>query len=138
MRISKKAEYAIIAVIYIAKQCRSEPIPISELSSQNSIPTKFLEQILINLKNSGILMSKRGAHGGYLLGLLDSQITVGMILNAIDGSFDPIGIKSGNKLAPGLYKCFDDLNQIVTDHLNKFSIKDIITRDDKSKLYFEI
>ena len=67
MNISKKAEYAIRAVITIARHTNNNPLQISEISKKESIPIKFLEQILLTLKNNGILNSKRGASGGYLL-----------------------------------------------------------------------
>ena len=58
MNISKKAEYAIRAVINIARHTTNSPLQISEISNNESIPIKFLEQILLSLKNNGILNSK--------------------------------------------------------------------------------
>ena len=89
MNISKKAEYAIRAVITIARHANNKPLQISEISKKESIPIKFLEQILLNLKNNGILNSKRGANGGYLLAKSKDDISIGMILDIIDGPFDP-------------------------------------------------
>ena len=102
MNISKKAEYAIRAVITIARHTNNKPMQISEISKKESIPIKFLEQILLNLKNNGILNSKRGANGGYLLAKSKDDISIGMILDIIDGPFDPVGIHSGNHLSAGL------------------------------------
>lgn len=126
MKISRKAEYAIRAVIRIAESTKSTPIQISEISRYESIPIKFLEQILLNLRNYGILKSKRGANGGYLLAKPSNQISVGIILEIIDGPFDPIRMTSANKLGNGLDKCFKDLIKIVNDHLYQFTIEEII------------
>ena len=97
----------------------------SSESASESIPVKFLEQILLTLKNNGILKSKRGANGGYLLAKSSNQISIGMILEIIDGPFDPIGLKSSNDLGAGLEKCFIDMVNIVNNHLNEFTIKEV-------------
>ena len=126
MNISKKAEYAIRAVISIARHANNNILQISEISKKESIPIKFLEQILLTLKNNGILNSKRGANGGYLLAKSKDDISIGMILDIIDGPFDPIGIHSSNHLSAGLEKCFGQMIEIVNGHLNQFTIKDIL------------
>ena len=126
MNISKKAEYAIRAVVVIARINQAKPLQISEISEKESIPIKFLEQILLTLKNNGILNSKRGANGGYSLASSSDRISVGKILEIIDGPFDPAGIKSGVILGLGLEKCFGDMVMIVNQHLNNFTIEDIL------------
>ena len=126
MNISKKAEYAIKAVISIARHANNNPLQISEISKKESIPIKFLEQILLTLKNNGILNSKRGANGGYLLAKSKDDISIGMILDIIDGPFDPIDLKSENCLGAGLEKCFVDMVNMVNKHLNSFTIQKIL------------
>ena len=139
MNISKKAEYAIRAVISIARHANNNPLQISEISKKESIPIKFLEQILLNLKNNGILNSKRGANGGYLLAKSKDDISIGMILDIIDGPFDPVGIHSSNHLSAGLEKCFGQMIEIVNGHLNQFTIKDILEIEEPNDLLaFEI
>ncbi|MEC7223702.1 MAG: Rrf2 family transcriptional regulator [Verrucomicrobiota bacterium] len=139
MNISKKAEYAIRAVISIARHTTNSPLQISEISNNESIPIKFLEQILLSLKNNGILNSKRGANGGYLLAKSKDDISIGMILDIIDGPFDPIGVDSGNNLSAGLEKCFGQMIEIVNAHLNHFTIKDILEIEEPKDLFsFEI
>ena len=139
MNISKKAEYAIRAVITIARHANNNPLQISEISKKESIPIKFLEQILLTLKNNGILNSKRGANGGYLLAKSKDDISIGMILDVIDGPFDPVGIHSSNHLSAGLEKCFGQMIEIVNGHLNQFTIKDILEIEEPNDfLAFEI
>ena len=114
------------AVICIARHAVNNPLQISEISKKESIPIKFLEQILLTLKNNSILESKRGANGGYLLAKSKDDISIGMILDIIDGPFDPIGIHSSNHLSAGLEKCFGQMIEMVNGHLNQFTIKDIL------------
>ena len=139
MNISKKAEYAMRAVITIARHTNNNPLQISEISKKESIPIKFLEQILLNLKNSGVLKSKRGANGGYLLAKTKGDISIGMILEIIDGPFDPVGLHSGNHLSAGLERCFSQVIEIVNGHLNQFTVEDILEIENpKDLLAFEI
>ena len=83
MRISKKAEYALRALVAIARQPRSWAI--QELSAQENIPIKFLEQILLALRHAGLLSSKRGVGGGYTLLRAPGEITLLEVLRILDG-----------------------------------------------------
>ena len=83
MRISKKAEYALRALVAIARQPRSWAI--QELSAQEKIPIKFLEQILLALRHAGLLSSKRGVGGGYTLLRAPGEITLLEVLRILDG-----------------------------------------------------
>jgi Rrf2 family protein len=88
MRISKKAEYALRALVVMAREKRT--FQIQELSRAENIPVKFLEQILLALKHAGILGSKRGIGGGYVLRNDPSEITVGEIIAVLDGPLAPV------------------------------------------------
>src|SRR3972149_5126634 len=67
MHLSKKTEYAFRALIYAARFPEGTTCPIRDLAEKNGIPKKFLELILLELKNAGMLSSRRGVGGGYLL-----------------------------------------------------------------------
>jgi len=67
MRLSKKTEYALRALIYAARSPEGTSFQIRDLAEKNGIPKKFLELILLELKNAGVLTSRRGVGGGYLL-----------------------------------------------------------------------
>ena len=126
MKISKKAEYALKAIVYIAHKEMNKPIQISDISKEESIPIKFLEQILLTLKNDGILVSKRGAYGGYLIAKPLNYISVGMIIKSMDGPLDPIGLHSDNYLGSGLEQCFGEMVELINEHLNNYTIEDIL------------
>ena len=83
MRISRKAEYALRALVAIARQPKSWQI--QELSARENIPVKFLEQILLALRHAGLLTSKRGVGGGYSLRKQPSEISVGEVIRTLDG-----------------------------------------------------
>jgi Rrf2 family cysteine metabolism transcriptional repressor len=86
MKISAKAEYACLALLALARHGpEAPPLRIREISGTYSIPERYLVQILLRLKSAGLVMSTRGAAGGYHLARAASSISVGQILAAIDG-----------------------------------------------------
>ena len=90
--LTKKSKYALKALLYLAR--KNDLTQISELSQKENIPQKFLENILLELRNKGILYSKRGKDGGYKLGKPPEAITFGQIIRILDGPLAPIGCVS--------------------------------------------
>lgn len=88
MKVSKKTEYALRALVAMARKPRS--YQIQELSEKENIPIKFLEQILLSLRHAGFLTSKRGVGGGYSLRAEPSQITVREVIEIMDGPITPV------------------------------------------------
>ena len=84
--LSKKAKYAINALVYIAKNKEHEPISVSTISEDQKIPLKFLETILTDLKNARILNSKKGKYGGYSLNGNPDEIHMAKIMRLFDGA----------------------------------------------------
>lgn len=84
MRISARADYAVRAVIEVAA---ADPARAKsdQIASTQAIPVKFLEQIMADLRRVGIVASKRGADGGYVLGRPATEITVADVIRAVDG-----------------------------------------------------
>jgi Rrf2 family protein len=83
--LSKKAQYAFHALIYLAENSRDHPVLISEIAQQKNISIKFLENILLELKNAGILGSKKGKGGGYYLLKAPKDIPLARIIRLLDG-----------------------------------------------------
>jgi Rrf2 family protein len=88
--ISQKAKYALRALTALARARRGAPMLIADIAEQQNIPKKFLEQILLDLKHRGLVISKRGKDGGYLLLKPPEDITFGEILRMIDGPIAPL------------------------------------------------
>jgi Rrf2 family protein len=88
--ISQKAKYALRALIALARAESGKPVLISDIAEEQRIPKKFLEQILLDMKHHGLVMSRRGKAGGYLLLKPADQITFGEILRMIDGPIAPL------------------------------------------------
>jgi len=86
MKISAKTEYACVAVMELAKsQGSNEPVRIRNIAEQHQVPPRFLVQILLQLKGAGIVSSIRGASGGYHLIPKPEDVTLGQVMNIIDG-----------------------------------------------------
>ena len=83
--LSKKTRYAFRALTYLAQQYGRGPILISEIADKKTIPLKFLESILNELKKSDILESKKGKGGGYILKLAPKKVTLASIIRIVDG-----------------------------------------------------
>jgi Rrf2 family protein len=88
--LSRKARYALRALYALAARPGEGPVLIADLAERERIPRKFLEAILLELKNAGILQSKKGKGGGYALAKAPEQITVGQVIRLIDGPLAPL------------------------------------------------
>ncbi len=87
MNISAKTEYACIAVLELAKNVANpEPLRIRDIADTHGIPSRFLVQILLQLKGAGIVTSTRGAAGGYRLAQKPKDVTLRKVMNVIEGT----------------------------------------------------
>lgn len=88
--ISQKAKYALKALVALARVSEGKPSSIRDLAARETIPQSFLEQILIELRRAGLVESRRGKDGGYLLAQPPSAIGLGRVLRLIDGPLAPL------------------------------------------------
>src|SRR5215467_3200378 len=83
--LTRKSKYGIKAMLLLAEEADRGPVLIAELADRQRLPKKFLEAILLELKRHGLLHSKKGKGGGYLLGRKPTEITVGQIIRVLEG-----------------------------------------------------
>ena len=88
--LSKQTQYCLRALYALSRTYGNRRTLIEDLSNQEAIPKKFLEQILLKLKNGGLVESKTGKGGGYVLSRHPSQITVGEVIRMIEGPLAPL------------------------------------------------
>jgi Rrf2 family protein len=86
--ISQKAKYGFKALAVLASR-EGDSVQIEEIASEAAVPRKFLEHILLDLKRAGVVASRRGRAGGYVLIKRPEDITIGNVLRAIDGPIAP-------------------------------------------------
>ncbi len=105
MRITYKGDYALKAILDLALHY-GEVVTIHDLARHADMPIKFLEQVLLELKRGGFVVSKRGKEGGYSLAQKPSKITVGDIVRFIDGPIEPIAcVEDKYGGCKDIYKC---------------------------------
>ena len=133
--LTQRARYALRAMIYLAR--RDGPATVAEIAASESIPRKFLEQILLTLKNAGMLHSKMGVGGGYYLARSAKEITLGQIFRVLDGPVAPIKCVSQMAYEPcgcpdeetcGLRLAMGDIRNAIADILDNTSLADVIKR----------
>jgi Rrf2 family protein len=90
MHLSKKTVYALRAVFELARRYDSGPITIGAIAEAQTLPVRFLENILIQLKSGGILDSARGREGGYWLARPPGEISVGQVLRIMEMTVAPV------------------------------------------------
>ena len=146
MRLSKRGEYGLRAMIRLADIHQSSPdlvlIQIKALSSIENIPIKYLEQILLALKNAGLLNSKMGAGGGYYLARPPEDIYLGQIVRVLDGPLAPIRCVSQVAYEPcgcpdentcGLRMVMGDVRDAIADILDNTSLKEVCERIETAR-----
>ncbi len=133
MKVSTRGDYASRALLSLALHTdESGPTSVRDIAERTSLPQPYLEQILLALKGAGIVRSKRGVGGGYILAREPAQITLGEIVSAVDG---PIAV--GDFGAPHQDGACDHEGQCVLlsvwagissqmrAHLDSFTLADI-------------
>lgn len=141
MRLSKRGEYGLRAMIMLAGTPEpGVPLPmvqIKEIAQREQISAKFLEQILLTLKNAGLLHSKMGVGGGYYLARPSSEITLGQIFRTLDGPVAPINCVSQMAYEPcgcpdeqtcGLRMVMGDVRNAIADILDNTTLADVTKR----------
>lgn len=106
--ISKKTQYGLKALSYMAQRKAEGPILIADISDNQRIPIKFLEAILLDLKRAGLLDSKKGKGGGYYFATPPDKIKIATVIRTLDGPIALLPCASLN-----FYKKCDDCDELV-------------------------
>lgn len=147
MRLSKRGEYGLRAMIELATWDLENPgqhiVQIKDLAERQKIPVKFLEQILLSLKNAGLLQSKMGIGGGYYLSRPANEITLGQIERVLDGPLAPLRCVSQMAYEPcgcpdeqtcGLRMVMSDVRNAIANILDQTTLADVAGRVEKSRM----
>jgi Rrf2 family protein len=142
MKLSRRGEYALKALMELASAEPNTGVTSSEISRKAQIPEPFLNQIMLALKNGGVLRSRRGAHGGYVLNRPPESIVVGDIARLMDGPLAPIPCASVTAYEPcpscpepescRLRLLMRQVRDAISDVLDKTSIADLLKRPTTS------
>ncbi|KRE06905.1 Rrf2 family transcriptional regulator [Bosea sp. Root381] len=92
--LTNKGKYGLKAIVHLAKLEAGETAQVADIAQKNNISKKFLDAILLDLRNAGMLRSKKGPGGGYALAKPARTIKVGAVIRALEGPIAPIGCAS--------------------------------------------
>jgi Rrf2 family protein len=138
MRFSKKTEYAFRALIYASRFPEGTTFQIRDLAEKNGIPKKFLELILLELKNAGMLSSRRGVGGGYLLARRPDSIRSTEIIEVFEGPMAGRGWKkvSGRKeekdASPAVSLLVEEASEAATAVFSRWTLADLVREEDEA------
>jgi Rrf2 family protein len=141
--ISKKTKYGLKALLYLARHYEQGPVLIADLARDERIPKKFLEAILLSLKNNGMLHSKKGKGGGYYLGRHPRSITFGQAIRVMEGPLAPVPCVSetsyatctecDNEMTCGIRLVMKDVRDAIATILDGTSLADALERVDNAE-----
>jgi Rrf2 family protein len=90
MMFSTKAEYGVRVMVELARRAGGEPVPLAEIAAHDGLPLAYLEHLVARLRKAGLVDSRRGSRGGYMLARPSSEITMAEVVEALEGSIAPI------------------------------------------------
>ena len=136
MKISTKGTYSIRIMAEIAKTEDNKLATVSYLSEKTNITEKYLEKIISKLLRAKLLVSFRGANGGYKLNKSANKITVKQILNATEGNMKSVSCIDEGKNCDMASKCLTinlwaGLTKVVDDYLTGITLEDVINKKIK-------
>ena len=142
VNISQKCQYALRAILELAKKSGQGPVSVSQIAEAQAIPPRFLEVILNQLRQAGLVQSRRGARGGYLLSDPPSDLSAGRVIRLVDGPLMPVDCVTCNgsadcPLAPNC--CFQTMwrqaREAVAAVYDGTSFQDLLDRDRHNGRY---
>lgn len=139
MRISAKGEYAIKAMLDLTLHYGKGLIPIQDIAQRQSIPQRYLEQVLLLLKRAGFLQSKRGSAGGYQLIRPPGEISVGEVLHAMEGPLErgEPGPRAGRRGASDhsrdLEELWSEISAAVAGVVDRVTFADLCQRVERRR-----
>ena len=145
--ISKKTKYGLQALLLLSREYGEGPLLISDLAERERIPKKFLEYILLQLKNAGVLQSRKGKGGGYSLAKPPAEISVGRAIRILEGPLAPVACVSEtayqrctechDEATCGIRLVMKDVRDAMAEILDHTTLQDMLQRseDEKRKLH---
>jgi Rrf2 family protein len=139
MNLSAKTEYACLAMLELAKEYDSgEPVQLRKIAAEHGIPSRFLVQILLQLKGASLVASTRGAAGGYRLARPPQEISFADILDVIEGDTRPVSSAAkSSPLARTLLGFCCEIGEVQRDRLEAESLADLVAAaTHREPMYF--
>ncbi|MEE8638313.1 MAG: Rrf2 family transcriptional regulator [Candidatus Margulisiibacteriota bacterium] len=136
MRFSIRVQYGLQALLELALKYGSGPIQIGDIAKSQKIPIRYLEQLLLVLKRSGLVSSTRGKEGGYALVEHPSDISVLEIIESVEGRIE-LTNKKMSKL-PVIFEAFEKIQRNIKKELSELTLEDLVFKKrakERSHIY---
>jgi Rrf2 family protein len=141
--LSKKTQYSLRALYALSREGGTKPLLIEKMSREQAIPRKFLEQILLKLKSGGLVQSKKGKGGGYMLARAPESVTLGEVIRMIEGPLAPLPCASETAYRK-CDECVDDrfcgtrivmreVRNAMAEILDRTTLADVCHREDAAR-----
>ncbi|HEX4176771.1 MAG TPA: Rrf2 family transcriptional regulator [Acidimicrobiales bacterium] len=135
MRVSTRGDYASRALLSLALHGAGTPTSVRDIAERTGLPQPYLEQILLALKGAGLVRSKRGVGGGYVLARSPGEISLAQIVSAVDGPIaaGDFGEPHENGACDHEGQCvllavWADVGEVIRTHLQSYTLADMVDR----------
>ena len=132
MKLTTRSEYALLALIHLARQEGDEYVPVASIAEAQGVPHRFLEQLLLVLKRARLVKSQKGQRGGYRLGRPPGKIPLAEVIRLLDGALAPTESVSTYFYEPTpvererkLLGVFQEIRDLVAAKLEKTTLADV-------------
>lgn len=143
MRLSRRSEYGLRALVDLARHEGAGPIALAALAQRNNLPQKFLEQIMATLKHGGVVRTTLGAHGGYAIAADPASVSIGRVIRLLDGALAPLPCVSlryyESCSCPDEGTCplrdvMIDVRDAMLEILDRETLRDLATREGQESI----
>ena len=139
MRVSMKVDYAVRALIDLGQHFGEGAVQTAEIAARQSIPEPYLDQVLSSLRKAGFVRSRRGPLGGHYLAREPQEVSLGSVVDALEGVSPPIDCMDGTLDCPMLDCCaqqdiWRDVDRITHKFLEATSIAELVARQTQRRI----
>ena len=132
MKLTSKGRYAVTAVLDIALNTEKGPVSLADISERQHISLSYLEQLFAKLRRDGLVKSVRGPGGGYQLGLPSDQISVGMIISAVNENIHVTKCLGSGNCQNGVecltHTLWEELSNRIETFLNEITLAELVSK----------
>lgn len=136
MKLSTKGRYGLRALIDLALYSEEEPVSIQSIAKRQNLSESYLEQLVRKMRTAGLVVSVRGAGGGYQLSRPAEEISVGDVLRALEGNLDAVSCNANTEGCEGADLCVTKyvwarINESITQAVDSISIEQLLEESRK-------
>ena len=132
MRLTSKGRYAVTAMLDVALNSEAGPVPLADISERQGISLSYLEQLFSRLRKNGLVSSVRGPGGGYRLALSADQISIGMVISAVNENINVTRCLGKGNCKGGVecltHTLWQDLSDRISDFLDEITLAELVEK----------